>query len=86
MIEKTEQDQFAHIRNAVANARNALPEQFKNLVEELKAEALAEKCGKPQSAETVFHLLEHLAANQRLLRKAGTTPFDATFRIRASAV
>lgn len=50
------------------------------------AEALAEKCGKPQSAETVFHLLEHLAANQRLLRKSGTTPFDATFRIRASAV
>ena len=37
------EDQFAHIRNALANAGKALPERFKSLVDELKAEALAEK-------------------------------------------
>ena len=41
-IEK-ETDQFAHIRNAVANANKIVPQQFKSLVDELKAEALAEK-------------------------------------------
>ena len=45
------------------------------------AETLAETLAQPQSVELVFHLLEHLAANQRLLREAGQTPFDATFRI-----
>lgn len=49
------------------------------------AETLAETLGQPQSVELVFHLLEHLAANQRLLREAGQTPFDATFRITAPA-
>jgi glucose-6-phosphate isomerase len=49
------------------------------------AETLAETLGQPQSVELVFHLLEHLAANQRLLREAGQTPFDAKFRITAPA-
>ena len=43
MIEKTEQDRFAHIRNAVANATKIVPQEFKNLLDELKSEALAEK-------------------------------------------
>jgi hypothetical protein len=41
-IEK-ETDQFAHIRNAVANANKIVPQKFKGLLDELKAEALAEK-------------------------------------------
>ena len=41
-LEKAE-DQFAHIRNALANASKIVPQQFKNLVDELKSEALAEK-------------------------------------------
>ena len=41
-IEK-ETDQFAHIRNAVANATKIVPQEFKGLLDELKSEALAEK-------------------------------------------
>jgi len=41
-IEKVE-DQFAHIRNAIANATKIVPQQFKGLLDELKSEALAEK-------------------------------------------
>ena len=36
-------DRFAHIRNAVANATKIVPQEFKGLLDELKAEALAEK-------------------------------------------
>tara|TARA_R110000824_G_scaffold669_6_gene4193 strand:- start:3358 stop:3654 length:297 start_codon:yes stop_codon:yes gene_type:complete len=43
MIEKTEQDRFALIANAVANATKIVPQEFKGLLDELKAEALAEK-------------------------------------------
>jgi len=55
-IEKAE-DQFAHIRNAVANAGKALPEQFKSLVDELKAEALAEKL-------VVEHGVQHASSQE----------------------
>ena len=41
-LEKAE-DQFAHIRNAIANAPKIVPQQFKGLLDELKSEALAEK-------------------------------------------
>ena len=41
-LEKAE-DQFAHIRNAIANATKIVPQQFKGLLDELKSEALAEK-------------------------------------------
>ena len=38
-----EKDRFAHIRNAVANATKRVPTEFKELVDELKAEKLAEE-------------------------------------------
>ena len=38
-----EKDRFAHIRSAVANATKRVPAEFKGLVEELKAEKLAEE-------------------------------------------
>ena len=55
-IEKIE-DQVAHIRNALANAGKALPEQFKSLVDELKAEALAEKL-------VVEHGVQHASSQE----------------------
>jgi len=36
-------DGLDHIRNAVANATKRVPQEFKEFVDELKAEALAEK-------------------------------------------
>ena len=38
-----EKDRFSHIRNAVANATKKVPAEFKELVNELKAEKLAEE-------------------------------------------
>ena len=38
-----EKDRFSHIRNAVANATKRVPAEFKELVDELKAEKLAEE-------------------------------------------
>ena len=38
-----EKDRFSHIRNAVANATKRVPTEFKELVDELKAEKLAEE-------------------------------------------
>ena len=38
-----EKDRFSHIRNAVANATKRVPVEFKELVDELKAEKLAEE-------------------------------------------
>ena len=42
-IEKAEKDRLDLIRNAVANATKIVPQQFKELLSELKSEALAEK-------------------------------------------
>jgi glucose-6-phosphate isomerase len=46
----------------------------------MTAEALAEKAGAPDQVETVFKLLEHLAANGRAVREAGSTYVQARFR------
>ena len=47
-------------------------------------EELAAAAGAPDEAETVFHLLERLAANpdRGVLRREGATPFDAVFAVR----
>jgi glucose-6-phosphate isomerase len=44
-------------------------------------EELAAAAGAPDEAETVFHVLERLAANadRGVARRAGTTPFDAVY-------
>jgi glucose-6-phosphate isomerase len=46
----------------------------------LTADELATKAGVPDSAETVFKLCEHLAANGRAVREAGARYVDAKFR------
>ena len=46
----------------------------------MTAEALAEKAGAADQVETVFKVLEHLAANGRAVREAGTTYVQAKFR------
>jgi len=45
------------------------------------AEQLAQEIGAPDEVETVFKVLEHLAANpdHRVKRTAGATPFEARF-------
>jgi glucose-6-phosphate isomerase len=47
-------------------------------------EHLAAAAGVPDEAETVFHLLERLAANpdRGVVRRPGATPFDAVYSIR----
>jgi hypothetical protein len=55
-LEKAE-DQFAHIRNALANASKIVPQQFKSLVDDLKAEALAEKL-------VVEHGVQHASSQE----------------------
>jgi glucose-6-phosphate isomerase len=47
-------------------------------------EDLAAAAGAPDEVETVFHVLEHLAANpdRGVARRAGATPFDAVYRAR----
>jgi glucose-6-phosphate isomerase len=41
---------------------------------------LAQAVGEPEQVETVYHLLEHLAANGRgVTRHAGATPTEARF-------
>jgi glucose-6-phosphate isomerase len=49
------------------------------------AEQVAAAIGAPDEVETVFHLLEHLAANgdRSLERVPGKTPFDAVYYLRA---
>jgi glucose-6-phosphate isomerase len=49
------------------------------------AERIAEAIGSPEEVETVFHVLEHLAANgdRNLERVPGKTPFDAVYSLRA---
>jgi glucose-6-phosphate isomerase len=49
------------------------------------AEGLATAIGAPEEVETVFHVLEHLAANgdRNLERVPGKTPFDAVYSLRA---
>ena len=44
------------------------------------AEDLATVLGAADKAETVYHLLEHLAANGRARKEGGTAPSTATFR------
>jgi glucose-6-phosphate isomerase len=46
-------------------------------------EALAAAAGAADEAETVYHVLERLAANpdRRVARRPGTTPFDATYSL-----
>ena len=48
-------------------------------------EEIAAEAGVPEEVETVFHLLERLAANpsRGIRRTAGATPFDAIYRARA---
>jgi len=44
------------------------------------AEEAAQLCGQPDDVETVFKILEHLAANSRLVRREpGRTPVDARY-------
>jgi glucose-6-phosphate isomerase len=47
-------------------------------------EELAAAAGAPDEAETVFHLLERLAANpdRGVLRREGATPFAAVYSAR----
>jgi glucose-6-phosphate isomerase len=46
-------------------------------------EELAAAAGSPDEAETVFHVLEHLAANpdRGVTRRPGATPWEAVFSI-----
>jgi glucose-6-phosphate isomerase len=44
------------------------------------ADALAAIIGAKEEAETVYWLLEHLAANGRIRREAGGTPFEGVYR------
>jgi glucose-6-phosphate isomerase len=45
------------------------------------AEQVAAGIGAPEDIETVFHILEHLAANpdRKFTRRPGATPFDGTY-------
>jgi glucose-6-phosphate isomerase len=43
------------------------------------AHTIAQELGRADDEETIFHILEHLAANHRIQRKSGTHPFDAVF-------
>jgi glucose-6-phosphate isomerase len=46
----------------------------------ISADQLAKSIGEPDSAETLWHLLNYLAANKRgVVRKGGQTPAEATF-------
>jgi glucose-6-phosphate isomerase len=47
-------------------------------------EELAAAAGAPDEAETVFHVLEHLAANadRPVAKRLGRTPFDAVYSLR----
>ena len=45
------------------------------------AEELADGIGAADDVETVFKLLEHLAANGRVRREPGATPFEARFAL-----
>ncbi len=49
------------------------------------ADQIAAAAGVSDQAETVFKVLEHLAANGRLRRTAGTTPTGATYVITGTA-
>jgi glucose-6-phosphate isomerase len=42
----------------------------------LSVEAIAEGIGEPDSVETIFKILRHLAANKRVELKLGATPFE----------
>jgi glucose-6-phosphate isomerase len=60
--------------------QRAVVEQLARAKSPMTAEQVARAFGKPEAVETVFKILEHLAANQRgVTRQAGTTFFDATF-------
>jgi glucose-6-phosphate isomerase len=48
--------------------------------EPITADALAAKAGAPDQAETVFKVLEHLAANGRAQRMGGEHYVGAKFR------
>ncbi len=50
------------------------------------AEELAQAMGATEQAETVFHILEHLAANpdRGVVKTPGRTPFTASYRYRPS--
>ena len=72
---KVAANEVLRLQQALLDVLHEKPEQ------RWSAEQLAEALEQPQSAETVFHLLEHLAANRRLVREAGQNPFDATFRV-----
>jgi len=43
------------------------------------AERLSELVGEAVEVETVYHVLEHLAANGRVRKISGNTPFDAVY-------
>ena len=47
-------------------------------------EEIAAAAGAPEEVETVFHLLERLAANPErgVVRRPGRTPFDAVYSVR----
>jgi glucose-6-phosphate isomerase len=47
-------------------------------------EEVAAAAGAPDEVETVFHVLEHLAANpsRGVARRPGRTPFDAVYSVR----
>jgi glucose-6-phosphate isomerase len=47
----------------------------------LTAEQVAAAAGVPEQVETVFKVLEHLAANGRVTREAGATPTGAMYRV-----
>jgi len=60
--------------------QHAVVEQLARAKSPMTAEQVARAIGKPEAVETVFKILEHLAANQRgVTRQAATTFFDATF-------
>ena len=49
-------------------------------VQKFAASALANALGETERTETVFQLLLHLAANSRVQKFSGNTPFSASFQ------
>jgi glucose-6-phosphate isomerase len=48
----------------------------------LTASEIAQQAGVPDEVESVFHLLRHLAANNRVTRVSSGSPKDATYSIK----
>lgn len=52
-----------------------------NKAEAMTATQIASRLNAADDSETVYHICEHLAANERLRKKAGKTPFESTYQL-----